>query len=73
MKDFLATFIVCMISCYIFLFFGGALILENIWIIPIFAALFLAILIKAFIHQETKLEELEERIKSMESRGGPEE
>lgn len=67
MKNFLGTFATSLILCYIFLFFGGTLIFENFWAILVFAALIIAILITVFIHQETKIEDLEARIKTLES------
>ena len=53
--------------CYIFLFFGGILIFENLWAILVLVAFIIAILTTVFIHQETKIEELEARIKKLES------
>ncbi|MGI6227357.1 MAG: hypothetical protein ACOYJ1_13995 [Peptococcales bacterium] len=68
MKNFLGTFAISLILCYIFLFFGGVLIFENFWAILVFVAFIIAILITVFIHQETKIEELEARIKTLESK-----
>jgi hypothetical protein len=73
MKNFLGTFVISLILCYIFLFFGGALIFENIWAIIVFVALIIAILTTIFIHQVIKIEELEARIKTLESRSEPKE
>ncbi len=67
MKSFLGTFVISLILCYIILFFGGYLIFENIWAILVLVAFIIAILITAFAHQETKIEELEARIKILES------
>ena len=67
MKNFIGTFIICLIVCYLFLFFGGVLIFENIWALIIFTAFIIAILITTFISQETKIEELEKRVKALES------
>jgi|LSQX01.3.fsa_nt_gb uncharacterized membrane protein YciS (DUF1049 family) len=71
MKSFLGTFAICFILCYIFLLFGGALIFENFWAILVFVALIITILTTAFIHQEIKIEELEARIKTLESQSEP--
>lgn len=68
MKNFLGTFAISLILCYIFLFFGGILIFENFWSILVFVALIMTILITAFIHQEIKIEELESRIKTLEEK-----
>ncbi len=74
MKNFLGTFAISLILCYIFLFFGGILIFENFfWAILVFVALIIAILITVFIHQETKTEELEARIKILEAQSEPKE
>ena len=32
MKNFLSTFAICFVLCGIFLFFGGFLILSNLWL-----------------------------------------
>jgi low affinity Fe/Cu permease len=71
MKSFLGTFAISLILCYIFLFFGGVLIFENFWAIIVFIALSIAIVVTVFIHQETKIEELESRIKTLESQNEP--
>ncbi|WP_069999954.1 hypothetical protein [Cellulosilyticum sp. I15G10I2] len=73
MKNFLGTFAISLILCYIFLFFGGVLIFESFWAILVFVALIIAILITVFIHQETKIEELESRIKTLESQSASKE
>ncbi|AET67835.1 hypothetical protein Desor_2233 [Desulfosporosinus orientis DSM 765] len=73
MKNFLGTFVISLILCYIFLFFGGALIFENFWAIIVFVALIITILTTVFIHQEIKIEELEARIKTFESQIEPKE
>lgn len=73
MKNFIGTFIICFILCYVFLFFGGAIIFENFWAMLILVAFIFAILAIVFIHQETKIEELEARIKKLESQSQPKE
>ena len=73
MKNFLGTFAISIILCYIFLFFGGAFIFENFWAVLVFVALIIAILTTVFIHQETKIEELEARIKILEAQCKPKE
>ena len=67
MKSFLGTFVICFILSYVFLFFGGILIFENLWGIIALVALVVSVLITAFINQDTKIEELEARIKVLES------
>ncbi|HQA59858.1 MAG: hypothetical protein WBJ82_06590 [Tepidanaerobacteraceae bacterium] len=68
MKDFLATFLIVLIFCYFFLFFGGVIVLENIFAGLVFVALVISILITLYIRQETKIEELEARIKNLETK-----
>jgi uncharacterized membrane protein YciS (DUF1049 family) len=57
----------------VFLFFGGAIIFENFWAMLVLVAFIIAILAIVFIHQETKIEELEARIKKIESQTQPKE
>ncbi|MDD4568633.1 MAG: hypothetical protein PHE70_00685 [Tepidanaerobacteraceae bacterium] len=73
MRDFLGTFAISLILCYVFLLFGGVFIFENFWAILVLVAFIIAILITVFIHQETKIEELEARIKTLESQSEPKE
>ena len=71
MKKFIGTFAISLILCYLFLFFGGVMIFENFWAILVLVAFIIAILITVFTHQETKIEELEARIKTLESKNEP--
>lgn len=71
MKEFIGTFIISLILCYLFLFWGGFLIFENIWALLVFAAFIISILITVFISQEKKIEDLEKRIKVLESQEVP--
>lgn len=73
MKKFIGTFAICLILCYVFLLFGGALIFENVWAGLVLVVLMISIIITAFMHQETKIEELEARIKTLEPPGEPNE
>lgn len=66
MKGFFSTFVMCLIVCTIFLFFGGFLIFESFWGPVIIIAFILAVVITSFISLETKIEELNERIKVLE-------
>lgn len=67
MKTFISTFVVCLVIGYVFLFFGGALLFEHFWATFVFAMLVLAAFITALLRQETKLEELEARIRQLET------
>ena len=66
MKNFLGMFGMTFIVCGVFIFFGGALIFENFWAAIAVVAFLLSIFITALLHQETKIEELEERMKTLE-------
>ena len=66
MKNFLAIFVICFVLCVIFLFLGGAYIFENIWAMIGTISLVMALVIGTFIHQEMKIEKLEERIAHLE-------
>ncbi|MDO5110841.1 MAG: hypothetical protein Q4E65_00885 [Clostridia bacterium] len=71
MKSFLTTLVICFVLCAVFLFFGGALLIENIWGSAALVALLLAALISAYLAQETKIEELEARLKALEEKENP--
>jgi len=68
MKNFIGTFIGVFILCYFFLFFGGILIFENLWATLAFIAFVITVLITLFVHQETKIDQLEAKIKALESK-----
>ena len=66
MKNFLSTFAICFVLCGIFLFFGGFLILSNLWLTVALAALVISLLICAFLSLEGKIEEVEGRLRALE-------
>jgi len=63
-KRFFETFVICFIMCGIFLFFGPLIIQSVIAFIG--TIVFFAILISTYIELQTKIEELENRIKALE-------
>ncbi|MGP4108197.1 hypothetical protein [Virgibacillus sp. L01] len=65
MKEFIGTFLACIVICWIFSFFFLGLIVENIWALIIFIAFFLAVLITVFIKQESRIEELEKKVEKL--------
>ena len=65
MKNFFASFLGCLLLCFIVAFFFGGLLMSNIWAILILVALFLAILITAFLSQDARMEELEKKISQL--------
>lgn len=62
LKEFIGTFLACVIVCSIFSFFFLGLIVEYIWFAIILVAFVFAVLITAFIKQEARIEELEQRV-----------
>ena len=65
MKNFFETYVISFILVLLFLFFGGFIFNSALAIIGV-VALIIAILISAYIELETKIEELETRIKTLE-------
>ena len=59
---FLMCYILSIIGIYVLALFSAI----SFWVLMILPALFFAILIHAFIKQETKMEELEKRIQDLE-------
>lgn len=66
MKDFLLTFFIVLVSLFLFMFFGGVLILENFYLVLIACALIASLIIFAFFRQSEKIDELEKRIEQLE-------
>ena len=66
MKDFLLTFFIVLVSLFLFMFFGGVLILENFYFVLIACALIASLIIFAFFRQSEKIDELEKRIEQLE-------
>ena len=67
MKNFLGTFAISFIFCYLVLLFGEKLLFQNLWALMILISLMMTILITGYINQETKTTDLEERIKMLEA------
>ncbi len=66
MKSFLGTFLACAVGIVVFLFFGGAMLLQSFWGIVVIAALFLSILCSAIYSLTVRVEELEKKLKELE-------
>ncbi len=64
MKEFISTFFICLVICGVATFFFAGLILNNIWAIVIIVAFLLAVLITAFMNQESRIEELEKKMEN---------
>ena len=77
MKKFLMTFFICLVLVFVFMFFGGSVLLDlsrHFYAFLVFIALILAVLISAFAAQSEKLEALEKRIQELENNErGPDE
>lgn len=65
MKEFIGTFLACIVICWIGAFFFLGLLLENIWALIIFVAFVLAVFITIIIKQETRMEELEKKVEQL--------
>ena len=68
MKRFLGTFLACLVVSWGFLFFGGAMIFQNLWALLVFSSLVLTVLILAFESQARHTEALEARLQALEKR-----
>ena len=67
-KRFLGTFLACLVVSWGFLFFGGAMIFQNLWALLVFSSLALTVLILAFESQARHTEALEDRVRALEAR-----
>ena len=67
-KRFLGTFLACLVVSWGFLFFGGAMIFQNLWALLVFSSLVLTVLILAFESQARHTEALEARLQALEKR-----
>ena len=65
MKDFFAIFIGSLILCLIVIFFFGGLLFTNIWAILVLISLIAALIIKIFINQDLRINELEKKIEQL--------
>lgn len=65
LKAFVGTFIKTLIVSVILLFLFGGLIFENLWGFIIFFALFVSILITAFMEQDSRIGKLENQLEQM--------
>ena len=67
-KDFAVTFIICLFSSYIILFFGGWLIFENLFGALCAFSLIMAVLISWLMNLSDKIDKLENRVKELEEK-----
>ena len=67
MKDLFVYFIIVLVILFVFLFLGGAFVLDNFWLSMVLGAFVIAFVIHAFYKQSEKIEELEKRISILEN------
>lgn len=67
MKDLIFTYFVVLVLTFVFLFFGGAVLLENFWVSVAVFSLLLTIIICAFLRLSDKIDRLEKRIEYLEA------
>ena len=69
MKKFLMTFFICLVLVFVFMFFGGSVLLDlsrHFYAFLVFIALALAVLVTALEALWEKLEALEKRVRALE-------
>lgn len=71
MKEFLGTFVICTILCVVAVFFFAGLFVENIWAVVVAVSFVLAILITVLMNQDSRIEELEKKIKQLQNEEEP--
>ncbi|WMJ84384.1 hypothetical protein ACS3UN_07465 [Oscillospiraceae bacterium LTW-04] len=71
MKQFLSTFFICLVFCVVSAFFFAELLMRSFWANIVVIALFLAILITAFISQDARIETLEKKVKQLQGESEP--
>ena len=68
MKGFIGTFLCIAIAVVVFLFFGGAWLMQNFWGLVVVVAFVLAVLLSWLTHLEEKISTLEKRIRELEEK-----
>lgn len=74
MKKFLMTFFICLVLVFVFMFFGGSMLLDlsrHFYAFLVFISLVLAVLITVLEGLWEKLESLEKRVQELEGRENP--
>ena len=67
MKDFFLTFFIVLVLIFVFLFFGGAILLEYFWLSVITISFLISLLVFILIRFSDKIENLERRMEKIES------
>ena len=68
MKGFIGTFLCVMVAAVVFLFFGGAWLMQNFWGIVAVVAFVLAVLVSWLVHLENQVDVLEKKIEELEQK-----
>ena len=74
MKKFLMTFFICLVLVFVFMFFGGSMLLDlsrHFYAFLVFISLALAVLVTVLEGLWEKLESLEKRVQELEGRENP--
>ena len=69
MKKFLMTFFICLVLVFVFMFFGGSMLLDlsrHFYAFLVFISLALAVLVTVLEALGEKLEALEKRVRALE-------
>ena len=69
MKKFLMTFSICLVLVFVFMFFGGSMLLDlsrHFYAFLVFISLALAVLVTVLEALWEKLEALEKRVRALE-------
>lgn len=66
MKLFFEAFVICLILCFVTLFFLGGLLLRNIWAAMAFIAFLLAISVTTFMRQADRIDALEKKLAQLQ-------
>ena len=68
---FLKTYMMTLILCYLFVFFGGWMLFDfskRFWVAIAACAFIIAVVASIFVAQEEKIEQLEKRVKELEEK-----
>ncbi|NCB50771.1 MAG: hypothetical protein EOM54_02645 [Clostridia bacterium] len=67
MKEFLGTFVICLVFCVVAAFLFAGLLASNIWIDIVAVSLLLAALVTVLVKHGSRIEELEKTISKLQN------
>ena len=70
MKNFLGTWLAMFVVSFVFLFFGGAMIFQNIYAAVALVSFVLAVIISVFSELQEQIDELTKKVKELEEKEG---